>query len=526
MAKTITVIPALTKNRYANVFAFRQKTKVAAYARVSTDDEEQLTSYEAQVDYYTRYIKSKEDWNFVSVYTDEGITGTNTKHRDGFNKMIKDALTGKIDLIVTKSVSRFARNTVDSLTTVRKLKEKGIGVYFEKENINTLDSKGELFLTIMSSLAQEESRSISENVTWGKRKKMADGIVEIRYRQTLGYEKGENGKPKIVEREAKIVRFVFSLFLEGKSYGEIAKHLNEAKILTPGGKEKWNHSKIKRILQNEKYAGNATLQKTFTVDFLNKKIKKNRGEVPQYLVENSHPAIINKETFDLVQYEINRMKHSGYSNCTSIFSGKIICGKCGAAFGSKVWHSTNSYRKVIWRCNAKYKNGRQCDSPHVVEEQIKLAFMMAMNQLSEEKEKYIANFEKKLLVMTDTLEIDKEIARLTEESEVVESLIRKYINDNAINAQDQTVFREKYDSLMVRLDSIKNQLSIIKSEKEEKNVKRIKTAELLKNLREADIITEFKEKFWLTMADFIKVYTNTKFTVIFKGGLEVEVDIK
>ncbi|MDR1364735.1 MAG: recombinase family protein, partial [Oscillospiraceae bacterium] len=208
----VTVIPAFTKNQYVNVFEAQKKKRVAGYARVSTDQEEQLTSYEAQIDYYSRYIKSKEEWEYVDVYTDEGISATNTKKREGFNKMIDDALGGKIDLIVTKSVSRFARNTVDSLTTVRKFKEKGIEVYFEKENIYTLDSKGELLLTIMSSLAQEESRSISENVvTWGKRKKMADGHVEIRYKLILGYEKGEDGKPKIVESEAKVVRLIFSL---------------------------------------------------------------------------------------------------------------------------------------------------------------------------------------------------------------------------------------------------------------------------------------------------------------------------
>lgn len=186
----VTVIPA-TRNFHTGIRkdAVVQK-KTAGYARVSTDSEEQQTSYEAQVDYYTNYIKNNPEWEFVGVYTDEGISATGTKHRDGFNQMIQDALDGKIDLIVTKSVSRFARNTVDSLTTVRKLKEKGVEVYFQKENIYTLDSKGELLITIMSSLAQEESRSISENVTWGQRKRFADGKVSIAYSSFLGYQKG------------------------------------------------------------------------------------------------------------------------------------------------------------------------------------------------------------------------------------------------------------------------------------------------------------------------------------------------
>ena len=212
--RAVTVIPA-TINLRSNTSKSQQiKRKVAAYARVSTDSEEQLSSYEAQVDYYTRYIQSKNNWEFVEVYTDEGISATNTKRRDGFKRMIKDALDKKIDLIITKSVSRFARNTVDTLTTVRKLKEKGVEVYFEKENIYTLDSKGELLITIMSSLAQEESRSISENVTWGQRKRFADGKVSLPYKHFLGYEKGEDGVPKLVEKEAKIVRLIIDFFLK------------------------------------------------------------------------------------------------------------------------------------------------------------------------------------------------------------------------------------------------------------------------------------------------------------------------
>lgn len=223
MARSVTVIPA-TINPITHLPAMASiKRRVAAYARVSTDSEEQLTSYEAQVDYYTRYIQSKPEWEFAGIYTDEGISATNTKRRDGFNQMVEDSLAGKIDLIVTKSVSRFARNTVDSLVTVRQLKEKGVEVYFEKENIYTLDSKGELLITIMSSLAQEESRSISENVTWGQRKRFADGKVSLPYKQFLRYEKGEDGFPKIVPEEAEIIRLIYSLFMEGKTPTTIAK---------------------------------------------------------------------------------------------------------------------------------------------------------------------------------------------------------------------------------------------------------------------------------------------------------------
>ena len=247
------------------------------------------------MDYYPQYIKANPDWQFVAVYTDEGISATNTKRRDGFNRMVQDALDGKIDLIVTKSVSRFARNTVDSLTTVRKLKEKGVEVYFQKENIYTLDSKGELLITIMSSLAQEESRSISENVTWGQRKRFADGKVTMPYRHFLGYRKGADGLPEIVPEEAKLVQRIYRLFLQGKTAHAIGKILTAEGIPTPAGKEKWQSSTIESILQNEKYRSDARLQKKFTVDFLQKKMKVNEGEVPQYYVENSHPAIIEQE---------------------------------------------------------------------------------------------------------------------------------------------------------------------------------------------------------------------------------------
>ena len=232
------------------------------------------------MDYYTRYIQANPDWDLVEVYADEGISGTNTKKRKNFNRMIEDALAGKIDRIVTKSVSRFARNTVDTLTTIRKLKDKGVGVFFEKENIDTLDSKGELLITIMSSLAQEESRSISENVTWGWRKRIADGKVTVAYSHFLGYEKSEDGTMQIVEDEAKIVRQIYGMFLDGQTLSGIAARLTRQGIPSPAGKEKWQSSTVKSILTNEKYKGDALLQKTFTVDFLQKKKKANEGEVP------------------------------------------------------------------------------------------------------------------------------------------------------------------------------------------------------------------------------------------------------
>lgn len=289
--KSVTTIPATISRFTATPFSENKKRRTAGYARVSTDSDEQFTSYETQVDYYTNFIKGRDDWEFVEVYTDEGITGTNTKHRQGFKRMISDALSGKIDLIVTKSVSRFARNTVDSLTTVRQLKEKGVEIFFEKENIWTLDSKGELLITIMSSLAQEESRSISENCTWGQRKRFADGKVTVPFNRFLGYDRGEDGNLVINEDQAVTVKRIYSMFLKGMTPFGIAGQLTSEEVLSPGGKNRWNAASVRSILSNEKYRGDALLQKSYTVDFLTKKKKVNEGEIPQYYVKNNHPAI-------------------------------------------------------------------------------------------------------------------------------------------------------------------------------------------------------------------------------------------
>ena len=287
MAKKVRTISA-TLNRFnSEPVTATRKRKTAGYARVSTDQEEQATSYETQMRYYRNYVHSREDWEFVGMYSDDGITATNTKRCDGFNLMINDALSDKIDLIITKSISQFARNTVDSLTKIRKLKDKGVEVYFEKENIWTLDSKGELLITIMSSLAQEESRSISENTTWGKRKQFANGKSSVGYSWFLGYDKDF----KINEEQAHTVRLIYKLFISGLSLYTITKELVNRGIKSPSGKDAWYISTVKSILTNEKYRGDALLQKQFTTDFLQKTRKTNNGEIPQYYVEEHHEAI-------------------------------------------------------------------------------------------------------------------------------------------------------------------------------------------------------------------------------------------
>ena len=327
MAKKITRIPA-TKVRYTNVpIASTQKKKVCGYARVSSDHEEQQSSYEAQLDYYTEYIQARDEWEFVGMYSDEARSGTTTKRRDGFNNMVKDALDGKIDLIITKSVSRFARNTVDSLKTIRELKTKGVEVYFEKENIWTLDAKGELLITIMSSLAQEESRSISENTTWGKRKQMADGRVSFNYQMFLGYDMGEDGNLHINEEGAETVRLIYKYFLAGLTYNAIAKEMQNLGRKAPGG-DKWWDGTVKSILTNEKYKGDVLLQKYYTEDFLTKRLVKNDGVIPQYYIEDHHEPIVSKAVFERVQREIERRESFPHRYVAgNIFASKVICGE-------------------------------------------------------------------------------------------------------------------------------------------------------------------------------------------------------
>ena len=366
---------------------------MAAYCRVSTDQDEQLSSYENQVRYYREYINQNPLYELVGIYADEGISGINTKRRTEFNRLISDCRQGKIDRIIVKSISRFSRNTLDCLIFVRELKELGIGVTFEKENIDSLDAKGEVLLTILSSLAQDESRSISENATWGIRKKFERGEVRVNTTKFMGYDKDENGKLIINPEQAETVKFIYQKFLEGFSPESIAKYLNENDIPGWTGKANWYPSAIQKMLQNEKYKGDALLQKTFTVNFLTKKRSANDGQVNQYYVEDSHEAIIDKETWELVQLELARRKAFReehqlnfyiMQNKDNPFTSKVFCAECGSAFGRKNWTTSRGKRKV-WQCNNRYKVKGLigCQNNHIDEGTLEKAVVMAVKLLSE-----------------------------------------------------------------------------------------------------------------------------------------------
>jgi len=457
--------------------------------------------------------------------TDEGISGTNTKRREGFKEMIADALAEKIDLIVTKSVSRFARNTIDSLVTIRKLKEHGVECYFEKEGIYTFDGKGELLITIMSSLAQEESRSISENITWGQRKSFSDGKVHLPYKRFLGYEKGEDGRPAVVESEARIVRLIYRLFLEGKTPAGICKYLEELGIPSPGGKQTWSKTTITSILQNEKYKGDALLQKKFTVDFLEKKMKPNEGEVPQYYVAGSHPAIIEPDEWDHVQAEFARRKTLGkaYSG-KSVLSAKLVCEDCGAFFGPKVWHSTDQYRRTIWQCNGKFASEKRCHTPVIDTETVQYLFIKAFNLMMQDRVKIIREIEGWRQHLTDFEALDAEIEQQLEETQVVAELVKAAVRENASTAQSQEAYLKKYETLTSRYETAAAELERLQSLRTSRSQTDRKMALYIRTLKkQPGVMHEWDDTIWTVMIEKAIVHKDGQITFIFQNGTEIKV---
>jgi site-specific DNA recombinase len=518
--RKVTEIPASITQFSSLPLGVTGRRRVAGYARVSTDTDEQFSSYEAQVDYYTNYIQDHEDWEFVSVYTDEGISGTSTAKREGFKQMIVDALDDKIDLIITKSVSRFARNTVDSLVTIRKLKEAGVEVYFEKEGIYSFDSKGEMLLTIMSSLAQEESRSISENVTWGIRKRFSDGKVTIPYKAFLGYEKGEDGNLVINEREAKIVRQIFGASLLGKSPFTIAKELTRKGIPTVRGKSIWRQTTIISILTNEKYAGNAILQKTYTPDFLSKRRIVNRGEIPKYYVENSHEGIITEEQFELVQQGLKKQKDKKRHYSTGVFSGKVRCGECGSFYGSKVWHSNDKYRCIIWQCNNKFEGEMKCSTPHLKEDELKAVYLQAVNTLITNKAKVISHPKQMILAELDTTDLETEQRKIESELVVVTELVQKSLRRPVFSTNDKA--SSDYDELAKRYESIQKRLGEISAEIADKKQRATGVKRFCREMNKTDdVIREFSPEQFMILVDCMTVNAKDDIEIMFRDGTEI-----
>ena len=461
--RRVRVIPA-TKTQGAIHSTHDGKKRVAAYCRVSTDSEEQLNSYGAQKSYYTQKIADSPDWEMAGIYADEGISGTSMKKRTEFKKMITACKRGRIDLIITKSLSRFARNTVDCLETVRLLKANGIGVYFEKENINTLTESSEFLITLFSGFAQAESESLSKNVAWGWKKSAEAGNVYFQYKRMLGYRKGTDGQPEIVPEEAEIIRRIYRRYLAGCSLGQIKLELEQDNIPTAQKVERWSSAVIHNILTNEKYMGDALLQKTYITDCITKKVKKNMGERPMYYVENNHPAIISRETFDQVQKEMTRrsskrkvLQKSGKTELGK-YSGKyaltelLVCGECGSPYKRVTW-ARNGKKRIVWRCVSRLEFGtKYChNSPTLDESRLHNAILAAMNEYTAIRQEVCPD----VLVMVEEakramsqagaklLELKKQMDAVSQEqSDVLDRLLAN-MADAELNARMKALTDEK-----------------------------------------------------------------------------------
>lgn len=532
--KQIIIIPAnplVAQNR-----TFPRQLRAAAYCRVSTDQEEQLTSYEAQVAYYTDKIMSNPEWTLAGIFADEGITGTSVKKRTNFLRMIRLCRKGKIDIILTKSISRFARNTVDCLNYIRELKELGIAVIFENENINTMKADTEIIITMLAGFAQAQSESISQNVRWGKRQAFKSGKVSFQYSRIYGYERGENNKPRVVPEQAAVVRRIFQSYLAGSSVPDIKRMLEAEGIAAAGGKPQWSVGALQYMLRNEKYCGDALLQKTFVENCISKKTRKNNGELPKYLVQNHHEAIIDRTLFEKVQAEIARRagkrKVSDKTSKTgqSKYSGRyaltelLICGNCGTPYKRVTW-SKRGKKKIVWRCISRLDYGtKYCkSSPTVDEERLQAAVLKAINTMMSNRERLIG-------ILKTNLEIT-----LSEKSSgatnpyAIENRIRE-LQDSmmelvavAAKAGNAESYEDKFREISEEIKSLQKTLEQYQAEQNGPDELARQIDDICKALEDAPFeITEYSNNIVRQFIDTIKVVNEDKLLFIFKGGITME----
>ena len=516
MAQNITFIPAVKTVGTQKPAEKKQKVRVAAYCRVSTEFEEQESSYETQVAHYTSYINGNPEWEMVEVYADNGLSGTRTAKREAFNRMIADCEAGRIDMIITKSISRFARNTVDCLKYTRKLKELNIAVFFEKENINTLDAKGEVLMTIMAALAQQESESLSANVRLGIQFRNQQGKVQINHNWFLGYTKDESGKLVIVPEEAEVVRRIYREYLEGASFVKIRRGLEADGILNGAKHARWHETNIKQILTNEKYIGDALLQRTYTVSVLDKKRSVNDGAMPKYYVEGCHEAIIDRETFLLVQEEIARRsslykggKKRMYSSKYAL-SGNVVCGHCGNIYRRVVW-SVGNEKPVVWRCVSRLTTGQECSARTVPEEDLHAAIASAVNMAYGNRDDIIPVLKENIESVVGC-DADEEI-------EVIDNMIRKSQMDLLDAGRDEALVQEigeRIVSLRERRQNVLTQAALRKDE-----IDRIKA--MITFIEEQTGDAEYSEILVRRMVEKVTIHDD-RITVEFKSGLAIDVD--
>ncbi len=511
--------------------------KVAAYCRVSTDEEEQKNSYQAQIEYYTDKINKNPEWQMAGIFADEGITGTQAKKRPEFLKMIRLCRQGKIDVILTKSLSRFARNTVDSLNYIRELRLLGIAVISEKENINTLTAESEMLITIMSCFAQAESESISKNVAWGIRQSFKNGNVPMQYARLLGYKKGENDLPEIIPDEAEIVREIFRRYLEGASMEQIADSLNGRGLTTKGSGSPYRKIVIQRILTNEKYTGDALLQKTYITDCITKKSRKNNGELPMYLVKNHHEPIISRADFNRVQEEMARRSakrviadkltkgEQGKYSAKYALSELLICGECGTHYRRVTW-TAKGFKEIKWRCINRIQYGKKkCHcSPTVDEQALHKVIVNAINEFCSVKNDVAEVLRESITEVLDPNlngSVQAAQQRIDELAHNIDELIKL------------ATIPETAESAMADIarfsDEMKTLREFTETEKVKQSTAQRGSAELdavLKRLEREDFtITEYDDVAVRQLIEKVTVEGKNTITVTFKGGFEVRKEL-
>ena len=530
----IVMIPAKTQDEIKKA---AKCLKVAAYCRVSTDDKEQKTSYEAQIQYYTDKINKNPEWQMAGIFADEGITGTQAKKRPEFLKMIRLCRQGKIDIILTKSLSRFARNTVDSLNYIRELRTLGIAVISEKENINTLTAESEMLITIMSCFAQAESESISKNVAWGIRQSFKNGNVPMQYARLLGYQKGKNDLPEIVPEEAEVVQEIFRRYLDGASMEQIAESLNSRGLTTKGSGSPYRKIVIQRILTNEKYTGDALLQKTYITDCITKKSRKNNGELPMYLVKNYHEPIISRADFNRVQEEMARRsaKRTIAEKLTKTEQGKysakyalselLVCGECGSHYRRVTW-TAKGFKEIKWRCINRIQYGKKkCHSSPTIDEQVlHKAIISAINEFCEVKDDVAKVLRESITEVLDPNlngSVQAAQQRIDELAHNIDELIKlATITETAATAMADI---EKFS------EEMKTLREFIETEKAKQATAERGSAELdavLERLENEDLaMTEYDDVAVRQLIEKVTVESKNMMTVTFKGGFEVRKEL-
>ena len=535
-APNVTVIPA--KVQTAESRDKYHQLRVAAYCRVSTELEEQQNSYQVQIAYYTDLINKKKEWTLAGIFADEGISGTQTKKRTEFNRMIRMCRNKKIDLVITKSISRFARNTVDCLEYVRQLKDLGIGVIFEKENINTLTMTSEFMIALYGSFAQAESESISKNVSWGKEKAYREGKVQFQYKHLLGYKKGADGKPEIIPEEAETVKLIYTMFLDGHSMKNIALILHVKGIHTKTGSTEWRTNTITRILQNEKYVGDALLQKTFTSDCITHKVVKNHGERPMYLVTNHHDPIIDRDTYNRVQQELARrnskrkisdktVTEQGKYSSKYALSELLICGHCGTPYRRTTW-AARGKKQIVWRCLSRLEHGKKyCpDSPTIKEEQLHRGILRAINNYYSCRNDIVRILKANIGSVLEC-QGQEEILSVEKRLKEIDQARTDLVNLIASGGCDEDKLDIEFAKLYAEEQGLSERLTMLKSQNktsEETQAKLDKIMDMIEH--EKFELETFDNVLIRKLIECVKILSKTEILVIFKGGYEVRTEIE